>query len=108
MTREEQNHSQTPKEVEARTLRRRKHVAGNRAGAQREKLDAEADARAHEPKQESRERSSKPNGKHEQRRLLANRRANTTIAHAIEDYLQDHSGGNHSDKTIEWHSTALD
>jgi hypothetical protein len=33
MTKEEQNHSQTPKEVGARTLRRRKHVALNRADA---------------------------------------------------------------------------
>ena len=107
MTREEQNHSQTPKEVGARTLRRRKHVAGNRSSAQREKLDAQAEARAHEPKQESRETTRKSNGKNEQRRLLANRRANTTIVHAIEDYLQDHAGGNHSDKTLEWHRTAL-
>jgi integrase/recombinase XerD len=30
-----------------------------------------------------------------------------TIANAIEDYLQDHVGGNHSEKTIEWHATAL-
>ena len=30
-----------------------------------------------------------------------------TIADAIEDYLQDHIGGNRSPKTLEWHATAL-
>ncbi|BCL79681.1 tyrosine-type recombinase/integrase [Ktedonobacteria bacterium brp13] len=30
-----------------------------------------------------------------------------TIAQAIDDYLLDHEGGNHSAKTIEWHRTAL-
>jgi site-specific recombinase XerD len=30
-----------------------------------------------------------------------------TIARAIEDYLQDHAGGNSSPKTLEWHGTAL-
>ncbi len=107
MTKEEQNYSQTPKEVGARTLRRRKHVAGNRADAQRAKLDAQAEVRAQQQEQEAQAATRKPNGKHEHRRLLANRRANTTIAHAIDDYLQDHAGGNHSDKTLEWHRTAL-
>jgi integrase/recombinase XerD len=36
--------------------------------------------------------------------LQANRRAITTL---IEAYLQDHIGGNHSEKTLEWHCTAL-
>jgi len=31
----------------------------------------------------------------------------TTLEQAIEDYLQDHEGGNHSHKTLEWHRTAL-
>jgi site-specific recombinase XerD len=35
------------------------------------------------------------------------RRANPTVARAIEDYLLDHEGGNHSPKTLEWHRTAL-
>jgi site-specific recombinase XerD len=104
MTKEEQNHSQTPKEVGSSTLRRRKHVAGNRADAQRAKLDAQAEVRAQQQEQAT---TRKSHGKHEQRRLLAHRRANTTIVHAIDDYLQDHAGGNHSDKTLEWHRTAL-
>ena len=33
--------------------------------------------------------------------------AGTSIASAIEMYLQDHAGGNHSPKTLEWHTTAL-
>jgi integrase/recombinase XerD len=107
MTKEEQNHSQTPKEVGARTLRRRKHVAGNRADAQRAKLEAQAEVRAQQQEQEAQAATRKSNGKHEQRRRLAHRRANTTIVHAIDDYLQDHAGGNHSDKTLEWHRTAL-
>jgi len=31
----------------------------------------------------------------------------TSIADAIDAYLQDHTGGNHSHKTLEWHATAL-
>jgi hypothetical protein len=104
MTGEEQNHSQTPKEVSASTLRRRKHVAGNRANAQREKLDAQAEARSQRQEQEAKETTRKPYGKHEQQRLLANRRANTTIAHAIEDYLQDHAGA--TIVTRRWSGTA--
>jgi hypothetical protein len=46
-------------------------------------------------------------GKKEQQRLLANRRTNTTIGRAIDDYLLDHMGVNSSDKTLEWHRTAL-
>ncbi len=30
-----------------------------------------------------------------------------SIADAIDAYLQDHEGGNHSHKTLEWHATAL-
>ena len=30
-----------------------------------------------------------------------------TLEEAIEAYLRDHEGGNHSPKTIEWHTTAL-
>ncbi len=30
-----------------------------------------------------------------------------TVQRAIDDYLDDHIGGNHSEKTLEWHRTAL-
>src|SRR6202011_1558193 len=58
-----------------------------------------------EAAQETKPKESK--GKNERQRLLANRRAGTTIARAIDDYLLDHEGGNHSPKTLEWHRTAL-
>ncbi len=50
----------------------------------------------------------KAKGTRTQRHLRAHPQASTiTIARAIEDYLQDHEGGNHSAKTLEWHQTAL-
>jgi len=81
-------------------------VTDARAAAQRVKLDAQADARKEKETQEKTV-AKKPKGKREQQRLLNNRRANTTIERAIEDYLLDHEGGNHSKKTLEWHNTAL-
>src|SRR5215469_11099083 len=70
-----------------------KQVTEARARAQRTKLDTQ--------KQEhtSQKAASNAKGKSTQRDLQARRRAATTIARAIEDYLQDHEGGNHSDKT---------
>jgi hypothetical protein len=81
MAKKDKHDTSTPKEVDVTTLRRRKHVAGNRADAQRAKLDAQAEARVQQKAQEATAATRKPNGKHEQRRLLANRRADTTIAH---------------------------
>jgi integrase/recombinase XerD len=78
-----------------------KSVTEARARAQRAKLDAQADAR--QPSAAAKPRGSKPT----QQRLQANRRANMTVARAMEDYLLDHEGGNHSAKTLEWHRTAL-
>jgi site-specific recombinase XerD len=106
MTEKEQNHTPPSNESGAATRKRRKHVAEARATAQRAKLDALAEARSQEAVQEAAV-ARKPRGKQDQQRLLLNRRANITIARAIEDYLQDHAGGNHSDKTLEWHRTAL-
>ena len=40
-------------------------------------------------------------GKQEQQRLLANRRADTTLQGAIADYLLDHEGVNSSLKTLQ-------
>lgn len=34
------------------------------------------------------------------------KRQGVSIASAIESYIQDHVGGNHSPKTVEWHQTA--
>jgi len=108
MTANEQTNTPAPRKIGKTTLRRRKHVAEKRATAQRTKLDAQAQARAHQAAEKAVEAAtSKPKGRHDQQRLQASRRASTTIARAVDDYLQDHAGGNHSDKTLEWHRTAL-
>src|SRR5438876_752365 len=81
-------------------------VTQARATAQRARLDAQAEARQDNAEQES-ATPKKTRGKKDQRQLLANRRANTTLERAIDDYLSDHEGGNSSLKTLEWHRTAL-
>ena len=107
MTANEQNNTPAPRKMGKTTLRHRKHVAEKRATAQRTKLDAQSQARAHQAENAAEAATSKPKGRHDQQRLQASRRASTTIARAVDDYLQDHAGGNHSDKTLEWHRTAL-
>ena len=76
-----------------------KRVTESRASAQRAKLDAQDESRA--------QKAGQCGGKQQQARAQAPRRASTTIARAIDDYLLDHEGGNHSPKTLEWHRTAL-
>src|SRR6266567_1831594 len=78
-------------------------VTGARAAAQRDKLDAQAEA----SRSAEQEAPPKAKGKKEQKQLLAKRRANTRLERAIADYLADQEGGNHSAKTLEWHRTAL-
>jgi site-specific recombinase XerD len=80
-------------------------VTGARAAAQRAKLDAQAEA-SRSTQQEA-AAPLKAKGRKEQKQLLARRRANTSLERAIEDYLADQEGGNHSHKTLEWHRTAL-
>jgi integrase/recombinase XerD len=83
-------------------------VTEARATAQRAKLDAQAEARNDQAVETARATKRKPlGGKKEQQRLRTFRRTNTTIGRAIDDYLLDHMGGNSSDKTLEWHRTAL-
>jgi site-specific recombinase XerD len=81
------------------------HVTEARAAAQRVKLDAQAEAREQETATAA--VLKKARNKKEQGKLQAARRATATIARAIDDYLLDHEGGNHSAKTLEWHRTAL-
>jgi site-specific recombinase XerD len=76
-------------------------VAEARALAQRAKLNARP-----QPAQQGKN-TNKARGKDEQISLLAKRRAATTIEHAMTDFIDDHEGGNHSPKTVEWHRTAL-
>jgi integrase/recombinase XerD len=93
-TPDERSSSQTPRR-KART--RRPDVTEARSGAQRSKLDAQASARA----------SRTPKAENGQQSAQARRRGAPTLARAVEDYLQDHEGGNSSAKTLEWHRTAL-
>src|SRR2546421_4169677 len=82
-----------------------KQVTRARASAQRATLETQARARKHRAAEVTRLKSSQKQT--DRRRLLANRRASTTLIQAIEDYLLDHESGNHSPKTLEWHRTAL-
>jgi site-specific recombinase XerD len=91
---DEHSSSPTPRR-KART--RPPDVTEARASAQRNKLNAQASARTSQAPQEQTDRSSGQAG----------RRAATTLARTIDDYLQDHEGGNSSRKTLEWHRTAL-
>jgi integrase/recombinase XerD len=78
-------------------------VTGQRAKAQRAKLDAMAErrqAKAEHEQAEGAARKKKPT-RHERE---ARRH---TIATLIEAYISDHIGGNSSDKTIEWHRISL-
>jgi site-specific recombinase XerD len=80
-------------------------VTEARAAAQRVKLDAQAQRRVAEEKTATRVKGA--TGKDKQAALLSKRRASTTVEHAIADYLLDHEGGNSSQKTLQWHQTAL-
>ena len=108
--------TQVPKNTPAtgektpRANKRSSRVTEARAAAQRVKLDAQAEAReqeAAEVKEASALKKARGKKEQQQRQLQAPRRVSTTIGHAIDDYLLDHEGGNHSAKTLEWHRTAL-
>jgi len=77
-------------------------VTEARARAQRIKLDAQAEARQTEEEQAV--VGETPKRKTARQDLQARRR---TLAALIDEYVQDHEGGNHSAKTVEWHQTAL-
>jgi len=75
---------------------RTQNVTEARARARRAQLDAQA------------RKTTQQAGKKKTREdIPAKKRMSTSIANAIDDYLQDHRGGNHSPKTLEWHATAL-
>jgi hypothetical protein len=81
-------------------------VTEARAVAQRAKLDAQTEARQQQAV--SKTPTPKPSrGRKTQEDLLTKRRAATTMERAIADFLDDHEGGNHSAKTLEWHRTTL-
>jgi len=78
-------------------------VTEARARAQRAKLETQVKARKQQ--RDASEAPQEPTLQASPKQ--AKRRTAMTLARAIDDYLQDHEGGNHSKKTLEWHSTAL-
>ncbi|MHB8595794.1 MAG: tyrosine-type recombinase/integrase [Ktedonobacteraceae bacterium] len=73
-------------------------VAEARAWAQRAKLNAQRQSH----------QTSQPARKKQPPRIIPGRTLpSLRLTEAIEMYLQDHEGGNHSRKTLEWHRTAL-
>ncbi len=102
MSTSDSRHRSSPSSSQPTTRKRRvPDVTEARSRAQRIKLDARAYARQQdEPPQKSKSKQT-------QQEMQAKRRALTTIARVIDDYLQDHEGGNHNKKTLEWHIVAL-
>jgi site-specific recombinase XerD len=82
------------------------NVTEARAAAQRAKLDAQAERRR-AAAEDAATKVKQAKGKDKQAALLSKRRASTTMERAIADYLLDHEGGNSSQKTLQWHQTAL-
>lgn len=82
-------------------IRPSKRVTAARAAAQRAKLDALDEERQEQPPE------ARPASPARKKPALPKRRSMTTIDLAVLDYLQDHEGGNHSKKTLQWHQTSL-
>lgn len=78
-------------------------VTEERAKVQRAKLDVQAEIRQAQEEQDAVPQNTQPK-KTGRQDLQAKRRVIETL---IEAYIQDHIGGNHSEKTLEWHRTAL-
>lgn len=95
--------SEQSKGAGRRTPKKGARVTDARAQAQRAKLESQREAR-HQQQAEQTAAQKQQNKKSTRHDLQANRRKIGTL---IEAYLQDHTGGNHSEKTIEWHKTAL-
>jgi len=92
--------------VSPRSPKSSSKVTEARAVAQRDKLDAQAEARR-KPAASKTPVSKPSRGRKRQEDLLSKRRSATTLERAITDFLDDQEGGNHSAKTLEWHRTAL-
>jgi integrase/recombinase XerD len=95
--------AQKSKGADRRASKKGSRVTEERAKAQRAKLDTQAETRHRQEEQEAIAQKTQ-NKKAERQEAQTKRRS---IDMLIEAYLQDHIGGNHSDKTIEWHRTAL-
>src|SRR6266852_6837093 len=73
-------------------------VTAARTRAKRAKLNAQTQARKTTPQSE---------GKKTREAVQGRTQTSTSIVVAIDEYLQNHEGGNNSHKTLEWHATAL-
>ncbi len=91
------------KGADRRTPKKGSRVTEARAQAQRAKLDAQAQISQQREDQEAVARQMQ-NKKAVRQEMESRRRVITTL---IEAYIQDHIGGNSSEKTLEWHRTAL-
>jgi integrase/recombinase XerD len=91
-----------PKAPGKRASKKRSRVTEARAKAQRARLDVQA--KTHQQDEQDAGLPQPQHKKTARQEVQAQRRL---IATLIEAYLQDHIGGNHSEKTIEWHRTAL-
>jgi site-specific recombinase XerD len=86
--------------VGQKALKGTSKVTEARARAQRVKHDNHVQAQAEKADHAA---ASKKAGSRE----AQSKRRGDNLERAIDDYLQDHEGGNHSRKTVEWHRTAL-
>lgn len=69
---------------------------------------SEPDAQTHSYVQSREKRSVNPFQRKETRQArLLEGQAGATLESTIANYLDDHEGGNHSGKTLEWHETSL-
>ncbi len=87
-----------------RATKKGSRVTEARAKAQRAKLDTQA--QIHQQQNEQDAGILQPQNKKTVRQEVQAKRH--LIETLIEAYIQDHIGGNHSEKTIEWHRTALE
>ncbi len=93
------------KEVGRRTGKKGSRATQARARAQRAKCDAQTQTR--QQRQEAQEEVARQTRRKKTGRQAAVQANRRLIASLIEAYLQDHIGGNSSEKTLEWHRTAL-
>jgi integrase/recombinase XerD len=96
-------HAEKTKNASRHVQKKGSRVTEERAKAQRAKLDTQAELRHVQEEQDaaSQNTQTKKTGRQDRE---AKRRVIETL---IEAYIQDHIGGNHSHKTVEWHRTAL-
>ncbi len=95
--------AQKSKSAGRRASKKGSLVTEERAKAQRAKLDAQVEVRQQQEEQEATASPTQNKNMARQEREAKRR----MIEALMEAYIQDHIGGNHSDKTIEWHRTAL-